>query len=136
MASKPLIPQDSQALARLLRHFASSVPRDGKMTRTLLVVRLRTTIIAALVPAMLAACEAMTPSANLQSGPGPAVAPAAAAAPAPAPANVPAVVVDEDRSGVYASGKSLSFDAALQPLDPSPLKEIRLDASNRLIDLA
>jgi nitrite reductase (NO-forming) len=100
------------------------------MTRTLLVVRLRTTIIAALVPAMLAACEALTPPMNPQVG--------AAAAPAPAPAMVmaPAIVVDEDRSGVYASGKSLSFDAALQPLDPSPVKEIRLDASNRLIDLA
>jgi len=50
--------------------------------------------------------------------------------------STPAVVVDEDRSGPYATGRSLSFDAALQPLDPSPVKEVRLDASNRLIDLA
>src|SRR5262252_7458294 len=98
------------------------------MTRTLLVVRLRTTIIAALVTAMLAACEALAPPMNPQV--------VAAAAPAPAAAAAPAIVVDEDRSGVYASGKSLSFDAAVQPLDPSPVKEIRLDASNRLIDLA
>src|SRR5215831_11448819 len=100
--SKPLIPQDSRALARLLRHFASSVPREGKMTRTLLVVRLRTTIIAALVSAMLAACEALTPPMNPQAGPGPAAAPASA--PAPAMTMAPAIVVDEDRSGVYASG--------------------------------
>lgn len=50
--------------------------------------------------------------------------------------SAPAVVVDEDRSGPYATGRSLSFDATLQPLDPSPVKEVRLDASNRLIDLA
>src|SRR5262249_31168105 len=61
---------------------------------------------------------------------------AARRARAPPAVAAPALVVDEDRSGVYASGKRLSFDAALQPLDPSPVKEIRLDASNRLIDLA
>ena len=94
------------------------------MTRTLLVVRLRTTIIAALVSATLAACEALGPATPK------------AAAPESAPPTVPAVVVDEDRSGAYATGKSLSFDAALRPLDPSPVKEVRLDASNRLIDLA
>jgi nitrite reductase (NO-forming) len=54
----------------------------------------------------------------------------------PAPEVTGAVVVDEDRSGPYATGKSLSFDAALQPLDPSPVKEVRLDASNKLIDIA
>jgi len=72
------------------------------MTRTLLVVRSRTTIIAALVSAILAACEALAPPANTQSGsgPGPATAPAPAAS---APAMMPAIVVDEDRSGVYAS---------------------------------
>src|SRR5262252_656090 len=100
MASNPLIRQHSRALARLLRCHTSLFPREeGKMTRTLLVVRLRTTIIAALVPAMLAACEALTPPMNPQVA-------AAAAAPAPAPTAVaaPAIVVDEDRSGVYASG--------------------------------
>src|SRR5499427_1620184 len=101
------------------------------MTRPLLVVRLRTRLIAALVPAMLAACEALAPPMNPQVA-----AAAAAAAPPAQAAAAPAIVVDEDRSGVYASGKSLSFDAAVQPLDPSPVKEIRLDASNRLIDLA
>src|SRR5262245_53243799 len=52
------------------------------------------------------------------------------------PAAAPAIVVDEDRSGPYATGRSLSFNATLQPLDPSPVKEVRLDASNRVIDLA
>jgi nitrite reductase (NO-forming) len=92
---------------------------------TLLVVRVRTTIIVALVSAMLAACEVMM--APVQPKPPPAES---------APATAPAVVVDEDRSGAYATGKSLSFDATLQPLDPNPVKYIRLDASNRLIDLA
>ena len=51
-------------------------------------------------------------------------------------ASEPAVVSDEDRSGPYATGKSLSFDPALQPLDPAPVKEVRLDASNKVIDIA
>ena len=51
-------------------------------------------------------------------------------------ASPPAVVSDEGRSGPYATGKSLSFDATLQPLDPNPTKTVRLDASNRLIELA
>jgi nitrite reductase (NO-forming) len=92
----------------------------------MLVVRLRTTIIVALVSAMLAACEAMMAPAQPKPAP----------APESAPAMAPAVVVDEDRSGSYATGKSLSFDATLQPLDPNPVKYIRLDASNRLIDLS
>jgi nitrite reductase (NO-forming) len=92
------------------------------MTRPTLVGPLRITLLATLISAVLSGCEAMMP-----------------ANPNPKPETVesaPALVVDEDRSGPYATGKSLSFDATLQPLDPNPVKEVRLDASNRLIDLA
>ncbi len=54
----------------------------------------------------------------------------------PGVAAPPATVSEEPHSGPFASGTSLSFDATLRPLDPSPVKEIRIDASNRLIDLA
>src|SRR5882672_8972837 len=90
------------------------------MTRTSLVGRLCLLAAPASFSVALAACDATMPVATK---------PAAAE-------STPAVVVDEDRSGPYATGRSLSFDAALQPLDPSPVKEVRLDASNRLIDLA
>jgi nitrite reductase (NO-forming) len=91
------------------------------MTRLLLLAaRLCRAFLGISVIATLAACEA-----TMQISPRP-----------PVPESSPAMVVDEDRSGPYATGKSLSFDATLQPLDPSPVKEVRLDASNRLIDLA
>src|SRR5262245_51801113 len=51
-------------------------------------------------------------------------------------ATPPAVVTEESSSGPFATGKSLSFDATLRPLDPDPVKEVRLDASNKVIDLA
>jgi nitrite reductase (NO-forming) len=47
-----------------------------------------------------------------------------------------ASVSDEPYDGPFATGQGLSFDAAVQPLYPAPVKEIRIDASNRLIDLA
>ena len=90
------------------------------MTRSPLVECLRAASLLAL--AALGACD------TLMNAPKP---DAAVAAP-----TVPAVVSDEDRSGAYATGKSLSFDATLQPLDPNPAKYVRLDASNKLIDLA
>ena len=55
---------------------------------------------------------------------------------APDTAPPPVAVTDEANSGPFATGKSLSFDATLKPLDPDPVKEIRIDASNKLIDLA
>jgi nitrite reductase (NO-forming) len=54
----------------------------------------------------------------------------------PSAASPPATVSEQLHSGPFATGTSLSFDAALKPLDPSPVKEIRIDASNKLIDLA
>src|SRR5262245_14893054 len=47
-----------------------------------------------------------------------------------------AKVSDEPYSGPFATGQGLSFDAAVQPLYPARVTEIRIDASSRLIDLA
>ena len=80
-------------------------------------MRLRAGLLAFIV-AVIAGCDAM----NLRR--------------AETEPSAPAVVSDEDRSGPYATGKSLSFDPALQPLDPASVKDVRLDASNKLIDIA
>ena len=47
-----------------------------------------------------------------------------------------ASVSEERHTGAFAVGASLSFDAALKPLDPSPVKDIRIDVSHKVIDLA
>ncbi|WP_407672341.1 multicopper oxidase domain-containing protein [Noviherbaspirillum pedocola] len=48
----------------------------------------------------------------------------------------PAVVTTERHTGPFAAGRALSYAAALQPLDPDPVKEIRIDAMHRIIELA
>jgi nitrite reductase (NO-forming) len=51
-------------------------------------------------------------------------------------ASSPVAVSQERHTGAFAVGASLSFDAALKPLDPSPVKDIRIDVSHKVIDLA
>jgi nitrite reductase (NO-forming) len=58
-----------------------------------------------------------------------------------APANMtlgapPAVVSTERHTGDFATGAALSMDAAVKPLDPSPVKEIHLDTTHKIIELA
>jgi nitrite reductase (NO-forming) len=48
----------------------------------------------------------------------------------------PAAVTNERHSGAFAQGASLSMDAAVKPLDPSPVKEIRLDTTHKIIEIA
>ena len=49
----------------------------------------------------------------------------------------PAAVLSSDRhAGAFAAGSSLSMDATLKPLDPSPIKEVQLDTSHRIIEIA
>jgi nitrite reductase (NO-forming) len=48
----------------------------------------------------------------------------------------PAVLSSERHTGPYAAGASLSMDAAVKPLDPSPVKEIRLDTTHKIIEIA
>ncbi len=48
----------------------------------------------------------------------------------------PAVVSTERHTGAFATGSALSMDAAVRPLDPSPTKEIHLDTTHKVIELA
>ena len=48
----------------------------------------------------------------------------------------PAKVSSERQKGAYASGASLSMGAELKPLDASPVKEVQLDTSHKIIEIA
>ena len=48
----------------------------------------------------------------------------------------PAVVTNERHSGPFAAGNALSMEATLKPLSPEPVKEVRLDTTHKIIDLA
>ncbi len=49
---------------------------------------------------------------------------------------VPAKVGGPRHTGPFAEGTSLSFGAELKPLDPSPVKEVHLDTTHKLIEIA
>ena len=51
-------------------------------------------------------------------------------------APVPAKVTPERHKGAFAEGASLSFGSALKPLDPSPVKNVRLDTTHKIIEIA
>ena len=48
----------------------------------------------------------------------------------------PAVVTSERHTGPFAVGDSLSFDALLKPLDPSPTKTIQIDTTHKIIEIS
>ncbi|MGI9025994.1 MAG: multicopper oxidase domain-containing protein [Burkholderiaceae bacterium] len=48
----------------------------------------------------------------------------------------PAVLSNERHTGPFASGAALNMEAALKPLDPAPVKEIRLDTTHKIIEIA
>jgi nitrite reductase (NO-forming) len=48
----------------------------------------------------------------------------------------PAVLSGERHTGAFAAGNALSLEAALKPLDPAPVKEIRLDTTHKIIEIA
>ena len=49
----------------------------------------------------------------------------------------PAAVVSADRhTGAFAAGSALSMEALLKPLDPAPVKEVRLDTTHKIIEIA
>ena len=100
------------------------------------------------VAAMLVGCEreptrtASTPPTSAT----PAAADSSAATPAKArdPYDIaemdfnpgPAKVSSERHSGPYAAGDALSTDALLKPLQPAAIKEVRLDTTHKIIDIA
>jgi nitrite reductase (NO-forming) len=49
---------------------------------------------------------------------------------------VPAKVSAERHAGKFAEGAALSFGAELKPLDPSPVKSVRLDTTHKIIEIA
>ena len=49
---------------------------------------------------------------------------------------VPAKVSGERHQGAFAVGSSLNMGAELQPLDPSPIKTVRLDTTHKIIEIA
>jgi nitrite reductase (NO-forming) len=49
---------------------------------------------------------------------------------------VPAKVSAARHAGKFAEGASLSFGAELKPLDPSPVKTVRLDTTHKIIEIA
>ena len=44
-----------------------------------------------------------------------------------------AVVTNDRHTGAFAQGAALSMDAYVKPLDPSPVKEVRLDTTHKII---
>jgi nitrite reductase (NO-forming) len=48
----------------------------------------------------------------------------------------PAVLSSERHTGAFAMGSALNMEAALKPLDPAPVKEIRLDTTHKIIEIA
>src|SRR5580765_8035601 len=49
---------------------------------------------------------------------------------------VPAKISPERHKGAFAEGAALSMGAELKPLDPSPIKTIRLDTTHKIIEIA
>jgi len=49
---------------------------------------------------------------------------------------LPAKVSSERHKGAFAEGASLSTGAELKPLDPSPVKTVRLDTTHKIIEIA
>ena len=48
----------------------------------------------------------------------------------------PAVVTQERHAGAFAQGAALSMDAVLKPLDSSTVKEIQIDTTHKIIEIA
>ena len=48
----------------------------------------------------------------------------------------PSKTTSERHKGAFAEGASLSFDSVLKPLDPAPVKNVRLDTTHKIIEIA
>ncbi len=92
---------------------------------------------------LLLACRPAEPPAAA-APPAPAASAPAAAASAGDPYDVskmdfntpPATVTSERHTGTFAMGSSISTEAAVKPLDPAPVKEVRLDTTHKIIEIA
>ena len=89
----------------------------------------------------LAGCERQTPAQTTAAPP-----PVAVQATAPATDVYdtskmdfkpgPAALSAEPHKGAFAAGDALSIDATLKPLAPNPVKEVRLDTTHKIIEIA
>lgn len=105
---------------------------------------LRVAVLGPVLALLLAGCDSNTAVSRAAT---PASGPAAAGSTA-APGGDPydhrhmafgsptAVVTSERHTGPFAAGNALSMEAALKPLDPAPVKEIRLDITHKIIEIA
>jgi nitrite reductase (NO-forming) len=109
-------------------------------------------VLAGAIALSLAGCENSTAPASAQSRASAASAPAATSASAPASGaqaggdaydvgkmdfkTPPAALSSERHTGAFAIGSALNMEAALKPLDPAPVKEIRLDTTHKIIEIA
>jgi nitrite reductase (NO-forming) len=109
-------------------------------SRTAVFASTSSCLIAAVLIVLLSAC-----SPNGGKPASTAAPPASPAAPVQAdrydPARMdfntpPAVLSNERHTGPFALGDALSMGAAIKPLDPSPVKEIRLDTTHKIIEIA
>jgi nitrite reductase (NO-forming) len=99
---------------------------------------LRFTFVLALA-ASLAACGRHSTSAAAAAPVAPASAPASGDPYDPAKMDFkppPAVLSSERHTGPFASGSAVSALPDIKPLDPSPVKEIRLDTTHKIIEIA
>jgi nitrite reductase (NO-forming) len=107
----------------------------------------------ALTVAVLAACDRTPPAAPASSNAANNPAGEASVPKAPSPASVvpqddpydpgrmdftpgPAKVGGARHTGAFAAGSALSMDAAVKPLAPEPVKEVRLDTTHKIIEIA
>ena len=47
----------------------------------------------------------------------------------------PARITTARQTGAFAAGNALSMTATLKPLDPAPVKEVRLDTTHKIIEI-
>lgn len=91
--------------------------------------------VAGTVVLLAAACSGDKPAAV----PPPAATAPVAAAPAAPKIELqspPAKITNERHTGAFADGASLNMNALLKPLDPSPVKTVRLDTTHKIIEIA
>ena len=88
---------------------------------------------------LLACLVAISGCSERSTGTSPAAAPAPVDPYDPAQMQLggpPAKITNERHTGAFASGNALNLGAKLNPVDPAPVKEIRLDTTHKIIEIA
>ena len=101
-------------------------------------------VAAGMLVGLLAGCDRAPPPAPAASASAPTSAVIAPGAPQDDPYDVskmdfkpgPAKLGSERHTGPFAAGSALSMDAAVKPLVPDAVKEVRLDTTHKIIEIA